>query len=92
MTSYPARTLKALNTLSCASINVGRDPEIRIVDTETSRELHFVYKLSDIMGNAVDGLSLVSLQHKVAALLQQNVGTFWVGVYGREFHVWAALY
>lgn len=54
------------------------------------KQIHFIYPLSHIAGNAVDSRSLVAMQSALSVALDRHVGTMWVGVFGDQFHIWAA--
>lgn len=53
-------------------------------------QIHFIYPIGQVAGNAVDGSSLVAMQDALSACLNRRVGTVWVGVYGNFFHIWAS--
>lgn len=58
--------------------------------TPRHEEIHFIYPVTAIAGNAVDGNSLVSMQRVVSETIDRRVGTMWVGIHGDYFHIWAS--
>lgn len=56
----------------------------------THKEVHFIYPLEKVAGNAVDGRSLVAMQNALSVALDRHVGTMWIGVHKDTFHIWAA--
>lgn len=90
----PSTKLKVeLNRIAQAHLNIlsiGPRIEFRPGALPPHKQIHFIYPIGQIAGNAVDSRSLVAMQDALSIALDRHVGTMWVGVFGNFFHIWAA--
>lgn len=71
-------------------LSIGPRIEFRPGALPPHKQIHFIYPLSHIAGNAADSSSLVAMQSALSVALNRHVGTMWVGVFKDQFHIWAA--
>lgn len=77
--------MKALIDIAKQCVNIFYAPSVDVTD----EEIHWVYPLHVISGNAVDSHSLHGMEAQLSAA-GYPVGTIWTGIFhSTEFHVWA---